>query len=116
MKVTNVEASAAASFGNFPLKDSTLAVSDIIWYRGTGWTVANGAKFDEIVGTPLIDFCTWSLAPSFCADAKAATGTNINCPAPMTTDAGTSDAADGIFTPERDTLWGWNVFAALPGT
>ena len=24
--------------------------------------------------------------------------------------------ADGIFTSELDTLWGWNVFAALPGT
>jgi hypothetical protein len=24
--------------------------------------------------------------------------------------------ADGIFTPELDTLWGWNVFGAPPGT
>jgi len=94
VKVQNVEAAANASFGNFPLKpDSKLWVSDIIWYRGTGWTVSAGAKFDEITGHPLIDFCTWSLAPSFCADAKATTGTDIKCPAPPGSDAGTDAAA-----------------------
>lgn len=101
VKVTNVEASANANFGNFPLVGSKAAVSDIIWYRGTGWTVNAGAKFDEIVGIPLIDFCTWSLAPSFCSDAKAASGTDIKCPTSggdAGTDTGTDaadDAADG---------------------
>jgi len=95
VKVANVEAGANAEFGNFTLKDSKAAVSDIIWFRGTGWTVKAGDKFDEIVGHPLIDFCTWSLAPSSCLDAKAATGTDIKCPM-MSTDAGAADApADG---------------------
>jgi hypothetical protein len=96
VKVQNVEAAAAGnrtSFGNFPLKpDSKLWVSDIIWYRGTYWDVPVNTAFTEIVGTPLIDFCTWSLAPSFCSDAK--TSTDIKCPAAPGGDAGTDAAAD----------------------
>lgn len=86
----------ALAFGAFKVKGSTLEVTDTIYYRGaaTAPTVAVGDKFSSVTGVMLLDFCTWSVAPSKCADMVWASGTG-KCPSGGTSDAGT-DTGTGV--------------------
>jgi hypothetical protein len=78
---TGATCTGALSFGAFKVKGSTLEVTNTIYYRGaaTAPTVAVGDKFSSVTGVMLLDFCTWSLAPSKCADMVWSGGTG-KCP------------------------------------
>jgi len=82
VKIENVESASALDFGAFVVKGSRLEVTDLIYYRGaaTAPTVKAGDTFTSITGLMLLDFCTWSLAPSKCSDMVPASGSGAKCP------------------------------------
>ncbi|MGZ3453445.1 MAG: hypothetical protein ACXVEF_27825 [Polyangiales bacterium] len=92
VRIKTVTAAGAPAFGAFKITGSELMVTDNIYYRGAATAptgIAMGTAFTSITGLSTLDFCTWSLAPSQCADMVPASGSV--CPSGTSTDAGTSD-------------------------
>lgn len=82
VRIKDVTSDSALDFGAFKVKGSTLEVTDTIYYRGaaTAPTVKAGDTFTSVTGVMLLDFCTWSLAPSKCTDMVIASGSGAKCP------------------------------------
>ncbi len=93
VKIENVEASSVLDFGAFKLKNSTLEVSNDIYYRGatTAPKVDIGDKFTSITGLSYLDFCTWVLMPNTCGDMIAEPSAGQVCPTANPMDAGPPD-------------------------
>lgn len=82
VRIKDVTSDSALTYGNFKVAGSTLEVTNTIYYRGaaTSPTVAKGDTFTSITGVSLLDFCTWTLAPSKCTDMVPAAGSGAKCP------------------------------------
>ena len=82
VRIKDVTAASGLDFGAFKVKDSSLEVTDTIYYRGaaTAPTVKAGDTFTSITGVMLLDFCTWSLAPSKCTDMVIPSTSAAKCP------------------------------------